>query len=32
MKKYGDQVRTAPLDVADENAANAAVQAAVACL
>ena len=29
MKKYGDQVRTAPLDVADENAAHAAVQVAV---
>lgn len=29
VKKYGDQVRTAPLDVADENAANSAVQAAV---
>ena len=29
VKKYGDQVRTAPLDVADEDAANAAVQAAV---
>jgi NAD(P)-dependent dehydrogenase (short-subunit alcohol dehydrogenase family) len=28
-KKYGDQVRTAPLDVADEAAANAAVQVAV---
>jgi NAD(P)-dependent dehydrogenase (short-subunit alcohol dehydrogenase family) len=28
-KKYGDQVRTAPLDVADEDAAFAAVQAAV---
>ncbi len=27
--KYGDRVRTAPLDVADEGAANAAVQAAV---
>jgi NAD(P)-dependent dehydrogenase (short-subunit alcohol dehydrogenase family) len=27
--KYGDQVRTVPLDVADEGAANAAVQAAV---
>jgi len=30
VKKYGDQVRTAPLDVADEEAAKAAVQAAVA--
>jgi NAD(P)-dependent dehydrogenase (short-subunit alcohol dehydrogenase family) len=30
VKKYGDKVRTAPLDVADEEAANAAVQAAVA--
>jgi NAD(P)-dependent dehydrogenase (short-subunit alcohol dehydrogenase family) len=29
VAKYGDQVRTAPLDVADENAAYAAVQAAV---
>src|SRR5579871_477627 len=29
VKKYGDQVRTASLDVADENAANLAVQAAV---
>jgi NAD(P)-dependent dehydrogenase (short-subunit alcohol dehydrogenase family) len=29
VKKYGDQVRTAPLDVADEAAAYAAVQAAV---
>jgi NAD(P)-dependent dehydrogenase (short-subunit alcohol dehydrogenase family) len=29
VKKYGDQVRTAPLDVADEDAAYAAVQAAV---
>src|SRR6202165_5305969 len=29
VKKYGDQVRTAPLDVADEGAAKAAVQAAV---
>src|SRR6202051_5220438 len=29
VKKYGDQVRTASLDVADENAANSAVQAAV---
>src|SRR6267142_902609 len=28
-KKYGDQVRTAPLDVADERAARAAVQVAV---
>src|SRR5208282_3320500 len=27
--KYGDQVRTAPLDVADEDAAHRAVQAAV---
>jgi NAD(P)-dependent dehydrogenase (short-subunit alcohol dehydrogenase family) len=27
--KYGDRVRTVPLDVADEGAANAAVQAAV---
>ena len=30
VKKYGDQVRTAPLDVADEDAAKAAVQTAVA--
>ena len=30
VKKYGDQVRTASLDVADEDAAKAAVQAAVA--
>jgi NAD(P)-dependent dehydrogenase (short-subunit alcohol dehydrogenase family) len=29
VKKYGDQVRTAPLDVADQDAANAAVQVAV---
>jgi NAD(P)-dependent dehydrogenase (short-subunit alcohol dehydrogenase family) len=29
VAKYGDQVRTAPLDVADEEAAHAAVQAAV---
>src|SRR2546426_754926 len=29
VKKYGDQVRTASLDVADENAVNSAVQAAV---
>ncbi len=29
VEKYGDRVRTAPLDVADEDAANAAVQAAV---
>src|SRR5215471_2425807 len=29
MAKYGDQVRTAPLDVADEDAAQAAVQVAV---
>src|ERR1700720_929517 len=29
VKKYGDQVRTASLNVADENAANSAVQAAV---
>lgn len=29
VKEYGDQVRTALLDVADENAANSAVQAAV---
>jgi NAD(P)-dependent dehydrogenase (short-subunit alcohol dehydrogenase family) len=29
VKKYGDQVRTAPLDVADEDAAKAAVQGAV---
>jgi NAD(P)-dependent dehydrogenase (short-subunit alcohol dehydrogenase family) len=28
-ERYGDQVRTASLDVADENAANAAVQVAV---
>ena len=30
VRKYGDQVRTAPLDVADEEAAKAAVQVAVA--
>ena len=30
VKKYGDNVRTAPLDVADEDAAKAAVQTAVA--
>lgn len=30
VKKYGDQVRTAPLDVVDEGAAQAAVQIAVA--
>jgi NAD(P)-dependent dehydrogenase (short-subunit alcohol dehydrogenase family) len=29
VAKYGDRVRTVPLDVADEGAANAAVQAAV---
>jgi NAD(P)-dependent dehydrogenase (short-subunit alcohol dehydrogenase family) len=29
VKKYGDQVRIAPLDVADEDAARAAVQVAV---
>jgi len=29
VEKYGDRVCTAPLDVADEDAANAAVQAAV---
>jgi NAD(P)-dependent dehydrogenase (short-subunit alcohol dehydrogenase family) len=29
VAQYGDRVRTAPLDVADEDAANAAVQAAV---
>jgi NAD(P)-dependent dehydrogenase (short-subunit alcohol dehydrogenase family) len=29
VKKYGDQVRTAPLDVADEAAAYVAVQVAV---
>jgi hypothetical protein len=29
VKEYGDQVRTALFDVADENAANSAVQAAV---
>src|ERR1700730_7025486 len=29
VKKHSDQVRTASLDVADENAANSAVQAAV---
>jgi NAD(P)-dependent dehydrogenase (short-subunit alcohol dehydrogenase family) len=29
VQKYGDQVRTAPLDVADEDAAYAAVQVAV---
>ena len=28
-QKYGNQIRTAPLDVADEDAANAAVQVAV---
>jgi NAD(P)-dependent dehydrogenase (short-subunit alcohol dehydrogenase family) len=30
VQKYGDQVRTAALDVTDESAAQAAVQAAVA--
>src|SRR5215468_4531960 len=30
VKKYGDQIRTAPLDVADEAAAHAALQVAVA--
>jgi NAD(P)-dependent dehydrogenase (short-subunit alcohol dehydrogenase family) len=30
VEKYGDQVRTSPLDVADEDAAKAAVQVAVA--
>jgi len=29
VQKYGDQVRTAPLDVAEEEAAYAAVQVAV---
>src|SRR5579863_9328465 len=29
VKKYGDQIRTAPLDVADEKAAQAAVKVAV---
>jgi NAD(P)-dependent dehydrogenase (short-subunit alcohol dehydrogenase family) len=29
VKKYGNQIRTAPLDVADENAAQASVQLAV---
>jgi NAD(P)-dependent dehydrogenase (short-subunit alcohol dehydrogenase family) len=29
VQRYGNQVRTAPLDVADENAAKAAVQTAV---
>jgi NAD(P)-dependent dehydrogenase (short-subunit alcohol dehydrogenase family) len=29
VQKYGDQIRTAPLDVADEDAAFTAVQAAV---
>src|ERR1700739_2737264 len=29
VKKYGEQVRSAPLDVADESAARAAVQVAV---
>src|SRR6201987_1479381 len=29
VKRYGDQVRTASLDVADENAANSAVQTAL---
>src|SRR6476661_7527662 len=29
VRKYGDQVRTAPLDVADEDAASAAVRVAV---
>src|SRR5712692_6387364 len=28
-EKYGDQIRTAPLDVADEQAAQASVQVAV---
>ena len=30
VKKYGDRVRAAPLDVTDESAAQAAVQMAVA--
>ena len=30
VKKYGDRVRTVPLDVTDESAAQAAVQTAVA--
>ena len=30
VKKYGDQIRTAPLDVTDEAAAHAALQVAVA--
>jgi len=30
VKKYGDQVRTASLDVADENAANSAGRIAIA--
>jgi len=30
VKKYGDRVRAAPLDVTDESAAQAAVQTAVA--
>src|SRR5215467_3223032 len=30
VKKYSDQIRTAPLDVADEAAAHAALQMAVA--
>src|ERR1700720_4648456 len=29
VQRYGDQVRTAPLDVADEDAAHAAVQVAI---
>lgn len=29
VKRYGEQIRTAPLDVADEDAASAAVQVAV---
>ena len=29
VEKYGDQVRTAPLDVTDEHAAHAAVQVAM---
>jgi len=29
VEKYGDQVHTAPLDVADEEAARAAVQVAI---
>ena len=29
VEKYGDQIRSAPLDVADEDAARAAVQVAI---